>query len=641
MTQLYRNDDGVFAPVATGLPAVRLSSVAWGDYDADGDLDLVIAGSASSTISRVYRNDGGGAFVDIGAGLLGVSRCSLAWGDYDSDGDLDILLSGGPTATRIYRNDGGDTFANIGAGLMNLLDSSVAWGDYDNDRDLDVLISGSDGMSNRFTKLYLNLSSTANTVPAPPTNLTASRSGATATFAWDAAQDGETPAPGLSYNLRVGTTPGGSEISAPMADVATGYRRIPALGNANQNLSWTLEVPITTIYWAVQAVDGSFVGSPFAEGAALTPAPAIATVTDIDGDQGGWVRVAFDAAPGDDVSVPEHAVSAYFLWRRVDDPPAARLPVTGDELLPSRRRWVALRHADDVGAPVAPRLAMPDVGLLRRGERLLVGSGRFGQGDPGLPPGTWEVVGSAPAIQQPSYLVPAPTLADSTETYGVFWSVFVVTAHTATPSVWYASAPDSGYSTDDIAPGVPQNLALTFDDPEVALSWDPVADPDFQLFRLYRGDTSGYDPGPETLVHETIDTAWQDAPPNPSVAFYKLVAVDHAGNASDVASFTPVVGVSTAGAPRAFALHGARPNPFRSGTAIGFAVPVSSRVRLDVFDVCGRLVRRLSDGSLPPGQHVVRWDGRTERGGLAPAGVYFCRMEAGGFASSRRVNVMR
>ncbi len=80
--------------------------MAWGDYDNDGDLDILLTGSFGGPVARVYRNTGG-AFVDIGAGLTGVQNGSVAWGDYDNDGDLDILLTGlragGPVA-KVYRN---------------------------------------------------------------------------------------------------------------------------------------------------------------------------------------------------------------------------------------------------------------------------------------------------------------------------------------------------------------------------------------------------------------------------------------------------------------------------------------------------------------------------------------------------------
>jgi predicted nucleotidyltransferase len=161
MSKVYRND-GVagFTDIGAGLTAVLYSSVAWGDYDNDGDLDVVLTGmSDTGPVSRVYRNAGGGTFNAIGAGLTGVYYGSVAWGDYDNDGDLDILLTGydNPAATevsKVYRNDGG-AFTDIGAGLTGVHASSVAWGDYDNDGDLDILLTGWTG-SARVSKVYRN-----------------------------------------------------------------------------------------------------------------------------------------------------------------------------------------------------------------------------------------------------------------------------------------------------------------------------------------------------------------------------------------------------------------------------------------------------------------------------------------------------
>ena len=84
--------------------------MAWGDYDNDGDLDILLTGDHGSggRVAKVYRNDGGGTFTDIGAGLTGVYDSSVAWGDYDNDGDLDILLtgySGSGKVAKVYRND--------------------------------------------------------------------------------------------------------------------------------------------------------------------------------------------------------------------------------------------------------------------------------------------------------------------------------------------------------------------------------------------------------------------------------------------------------------------------------------------------------------------------------------------------------
>ena len=144
-------------PADDALTGVSFSSVAWGDYDNDGDLDILLTGSFGGPVARVYRNTGG-AFVDIGAGLTGVQNGSVAWGDYDNDGDLDILLTGlragGPVA-RVYRNTGG-TFVDIGAGLTGVQSGRVAWGDYDNDGDLDILLTGVDIDDNRVARVYRN-----------------------------------------------------------------------------------------------------------------------------------------------------------------------------------------------------------------------------------------------------------------------------------------------------------------------------------------------------------------------------------------------------------------------------------------------------------------------------------------------------
>ncbi|MGM0947256.1 MAG: FG-GAP-like repeat-containing protein, partial [Bacteroidota bacterium] len=141
--------------------------VAWGDYDGDGDLDILLAGddTGSNQLTKIYRNDGG-TFVDINAGLEGIRLGSVSWGDYDGDGDLDILLSGengiaGPGSmdeiliSKVYRNDGG-TFVDINAGLEEVEQSSAAWGDYDGDGDLDILLTGLNSSRQRISKIYRN-----------------------------------------------------------------------------------------------------------------------------------------------------------------------------------------------------------------------------------------------------------------------------------------------------------------------------------------------------------------------------------------------------------------------------------------------------------------------------------------------------
>ena len=156
-----------FTEISTNLPGVYYSSVAWGDYDNDGDLDILLTGgNVSGLISEIYRNDGNGIFTDIDADLAGVYMGSVAWSDYDNDGDLDILLTGGDgtgsaNISKIYRNDpganGSRVFTDIQAGLTGVYISNVAWGDYDNDGDLDILLTGTVvANTTEISKIYRN-----------------------------------------------------------------------------------------------------------------------------------------------------------------------------------------------------------------------------------------------------------------------------------------------------------------------------------------------------------------------------------------------------------------------------------------------------------------------------------------------------
>jgi len=170
VAKVYRNDGPLagsgwaFLDIEAGLPGVALGSAAWGDYDSDGDLDILLTGVAEpGRLAEIYRNEGG-AFTAIGAGLPGVDDSAAAWGDYDNDGDLDLLLTGQTDTdfiARLYRNDGpspdpGWTFVDAGVSLPGLDQGSVAWGDYDRDGDVDFLLTGQTAFSGFVADVFRN-----------------------------------------------------------------------------------------------------------------------------------------------------------------------------------------------------------------------------------------------------------------------------------------------------------------------------------------------------------------------------------------------------------------------------------------------------------------------------------------------------
>jgi len=88
-------------------------------------------------------------------------------------------------------------------------------------------------------------------------------------------------------------------------------------------------------------------------------------------------------------------------------------------------------------------------------------------------------------------------------------------------------------------------------------------------------------------------------------------------------------------------LQGNAPNPFNPSTAIRFELAQAGRTELRVYDVRGRLVRTLVDGTLVEGAHVAQWDGRNDAGTAVASGVYLVEMVAGGIRAEHKMVLAR
>ncbi|MGQ0722876.1 MAG: FlgD immunoglobulin-like domain containing protein [Candidatus Eiseniibacteriota bacterium] len=103
-------------------------------------------------------------------------------------------------------------------------------------------------------------------------------------------------------------------------------------------------------------------------------------------------------------------------------------------------------------------------------------------------------------------------------------------------------------------------------------------------------------------------------------------------------------GVTATAGPAAtgFAVLPGWPNPFRSRATIGYTVPGAAVVSLRIFDAAGRHVRTLEHSiSRTEGKFAATWDGCSQFGDAAPAGVYFCVLESGATRVAGRVVLVR
>ena len=339
---------------STIFPALFNGSSTWGDYDNDGDPDLLICGQTAdktSSVSRFYQNDPIGRLTELTSAneIGGLKAGTFLFTDLDADGDQDIIMSGwnkiqGKLLTWILRNEPLGTFTPI----ANQIDFGVAYGsidamDYNLDGLKDFVISGADSVSQHagvvhslsgrvyvnngdgtfssaleipgarttkfmdvnhdsipdlvssgttefgndsltFSRVYLNTTSETNQSPTAPNALTAFAVSTRAIFTWSAGTDDHDDPVSLSYNIRIGTSPGGHQLmsgSVPFNKSSVGQRLIREFN----------EIPHGTYYWAVQTVDAAGARSDWSREDTLFIARLVASTQSLPGvyfSTGGW-----------------------------------------------------------------------------------------------------------------------------------------------------------------------------------------------------------------------------------------------------------------------------------------------------------------------------------------------------------------
>lgn len=131
----------------------------------------------------------------------------------------------------------------------------------------------------------------------------------------------------------------------------------------------------------------------------------------------------------------------------------------------------------------------------------------------------------------------------------------------------------------------------------------------------------------------------KDVFPN-TIYQYRLRQVDNDGSNAN-ATYSNIITIKYDGVGE-LALWQNAPNPFNSVTSIPFDLPVDGKVRLDITDVYGNVVRVLVDGELPAGHYEnFSWDGNDSNGAPLPSGSYIYRLNANGTILTGKMTLAR
>jgi hypothetical protein len=176
-----------------------------------------------------------------------------------------------------------------------------------------------------------------------------------------------------------------------------------------------------------------------------------------------------------------------------------------------------------------------------------------------------------------------------------------------------------------------------FSDGVVTLSWTIGAADHLRGFNVYRAEEreKEFVRINEMLIPPDYVGEWHDRGARPGKIYrYQLGAIDNDGEFLSPPVTVTIPWIETA-------LYQNVPNPFHPTTTISFYLPENERITLIVYDVTGRVIRRLFDGAVRFGRTEVTWDGVNDAGERVGSGVYLYRLTAGKKSITKKLTLLK
>jgi flagellar hook assembly protein FlgD len=124
-------------------------------------------------------------------------------------------------------------------------------------------------------------------------------------------------------------------------------------------------------------------------------------------------------------------------------------------------------------------------------------------------------------------------------------------------------------------------------------------------------------------------------------AVHTYSAFYSSGNESEIVTIEAFVESEETSIPVITKLSGNYPNPFNPVTNISFSIKEASQVTIDIYNLKGEKVNTLVNEYLEPNYYNVEWNGRDENNRSVASGVYFYKMKAGRYTSTKKMILMK